>query len=166
MKRVSVTVVVLLFALSPAFAGAELYWYFVAYDKDINVALQKLRKEEFEAGRYNPVVRHLDFPITASSPKPGAKHKSIAQAIKAAGADGTRSILDIEKVGKRADYSVAAPLSDEKLKKLFGTPRPSRALVESKMDFLEEVERGHCVYILFYKEERPVEILFAGYSFD
>ena len=34
------------------------------------------------------------------------------------------------------------------------------------MDFFEDLERGHCVYIVAYKNGAPDEILFAGYSFD
>jgi hypothetical protein len=36
--------------------GTEPYWYFVEYQSDIDGALQELRKREFEAGRYNPVM--------------------------------------------------------------------------------------------------------------
>ena len=33
--------------------GGEPWFYFVAYQKDINSALQALRRREFQAGRYN-----------------------------------------------------------------------------------------------------------------
>ncbi len=53
--------------------GAEPYFYFVKFNPDIDAALQELREREFKAGRYNPVIPHLDFPVTANSPAPGAQ---------------------------------------------------------------------------------------------
>jgi hypothetical protein len=60
--------------------GGSPYWYFVAYEKDVNNALQTLREREFEAGRYHPVLRFPAFPVTESSPRPGAQHRSIKAA--------------------------------------------------------------------------------------
>jgi len=37
---------------------------------------------------------------------------------------------------------------------------------QQNMDFLEDLERGHCVYIVAYKDATPDELLFAGYSYD
>jgi hypothetical protein len=73
--------------------GGHPCYYFVPYEEDIGAALQKLRKREFEAGRYNPAIPFLDFPIGPASPAPGKQHSSIQQALDASDADGTRSIL-------------------------------------------------------------------------
>lgn len=146
--------------------GAHPYWYFVPYQRDINKALQELRQREFQAGRYNPVMRFPEFPVDTRFPSLGAQHKSIEQAIAAADADGTRSILDIESVEDEQDPGVAAPLDDETLETYFETTEPTHEAIEENMDFLEEVERGHCVYIVVYKEDQPHEIFFAGYSYD
>jgi hypothetical protein len=62
------------------------------------------------AGRYNPVMRPLNSQSEPTSPAPGAKHRSIAQALEASGEDGTRSILDIERLAREPDYQVAVPL--------------------------------------------------------
>jgi hypothetical protein len=70
--------------------GAEPYWYFVRYEQDLNEALQKLRKREFQAGRYNPVIPLLDFPIDSNLPCPGPQHKTIQEALDDAAEDGTR----------------------------------------------------------------------------
>ena len=43
---------------------------------------------------------------------------------------------------------------------------PTREMVEQNMDFLEDVDRGHCVYIVMYKNGKPDEFFFAVYSFD
>jgi len=52
------------------------------------------------------------------------------------------------------------------LKALYKTDKPTRKMVEENMGFLGEVERGKCVYVVVYKGPKPVEILFAGYSYD
>jgi hypothetical protein len=146
--------------------GAEPYWYFMRYEQDLNEALQKLRRQEFQVGRYNPVIPLLDFPIDSNSPCPGAQHSSIQEALDDAAEDGTRSILDIEKIADEPDFCVAAPLDMEILEELYGTTEPTREMIENNMDFFEGIERGNCIYIIVYKDEKPDEILFAGYSFD
>ena len=39
-------------------------------------------------------------------------------------------------------------------------------MVEENMSFLEDVDRGHCVYLVLFKNGKPSEIFFAGYSYD
>jgi hypothetical protein len=146
--------------------GACPYWYFEKYRPDVNAVLQELRQREFKAGRYNPVVSFPEFPLRPDSPSPGAQHTSIGEAIRAAADDGTRSILDLGRVSAKPEFGAVAPLSDELLDCLYGTIRPTREMVELEMDFLEDIERGHGVYIILHKDNRPDEILFAGYSFD
>jgi hypothetical protein len=146
--------------------GAEPYFYFVPYQPDTNAALQELRAREFRAGRYNPVMPFLSFPIDPNAPSPGAQHASIAEAFEDADADGTRSILDLERIAKEPDYGAVAPLDPAVLETLYGTSQPSRAMVEENMDFFEDIERGQGIYLVVYKDGQPDEILFAGYSFD
>jgi hypothetical protein len=146
--------------------GAHAYFYIVKYQPDLSRALQELREQEFRAGRYNPMMPLLSFPIGPSSPAPGPAHASIQQAIEASDADGTRSILDIQAIADEPDFCVAAPLPDAKLKSLYGTTQPGRQMVEQNMAFFEDIERGHCVYVILYNGGAPDEILFAGYSFD
>lgn len=95
--------------------GAEPYFYYTPYQPDLNVALQTLREREFRAGRYNPAVPLLDFPITENSPAPGAQHPSIEAALSATDADGSRSILDILRVS-----DTPCPFSRDELEKLLG----------------------------------------------
>jgi hypothetical protein len=146
--------------------GGQPYWYFVDYNSDLDKALQDLRDREFRAGRYNPAMRFIDFPLSSESLAPGPKHKSIEAALKASAEDGTRSILDIEKVGTKPDYCVATPLEQRALEALYGTTQPTHEMVENNLDFLEQVERGHCVCFTIYRDGNPCEIIFAGYSFD
>ncbi len=146
--------------------GAEPYFYFVKYQPDINGALQKLRQQEFAAGRYNPVMPFLKFPIGPHSPAPGAQHDSIEEALGDTDADGTRSILDLQGIADEPDFCVAAPLDDQVLKRLYGTTKPTREMKIEEGDFWEDLERGHGIYIILYKDDQPDEIFFAGYSFD
>jgi hypothetical protein len=140
--------------------------YFVAYQPDIGKALHDLRRQEFAAGRYNPVQRYLATPITSESPALGAGHVSIEAAVKAAGSEGTRSILDMNRIGQRPEDGVATPLPTARLVELFGTAEPTREMVEANDDFFEDIGRGRGVYIVVYDRGKPSEICFAGYSYD
>jgi hypothetical protein len=147
--------------------GGHPWFYFVEYEPDVNAALQKLRQREFEAGRYNPAVDFPEFPQTADSPAPGARHDSIEEAIEDADADGTRSILDMERVSDEPDFNAVTPMARETLLELFGTDRPTREMIDESDELFELMdERGQGVYVIVYEGERPSEIFFAGYSFD
>jgi hypothetical protein len=146
--------------------GAQPYWYFTRYEKDVESALDKLRRREFEAGRYNPVMPFIEFPIDPAAESPGAQHLSIQHARDAADMDGTRSILDIEEIGDMIQIGVAAPLDDESLEDLYETAQPTHEMIEANMDFFEKIDRGEAIYIVVYKDGKPDELFFAGYSFD
>lgn len=146
--------------------GAHPYWYFTRYDADVDAALQKLRRQEFEAGRYNPVMRFIGFPLDPATTSPGPRHASRDQARAAADAEGTRSILDIDAVGDASDFGIAAPLDDAALEDLFGTTEPTHEIVESNLDVFDQIERGQAIYIVVYRDGKPDELFFAGYSFD
>jgi hypothetical protein len=143
--------------------GGHAWTYFVPYQLDILAAMLALRRREFEAGRYNPAVR---FPMDLSAASPGAQHASIEAALEASDADGTRSILDMERIGESPDYGVVVSLPLERLEELYGTQRPTRKMIEDNMDFLDDIGRGEGVYVIVYKEGSPSEIFFAGFSYD
>jgi hypothetical protein len=153
--------------------GGHPYWYVVPYESDIDAALQKLRQREFEAGRYNPVIRFLDFPIDPNSPSPGRQHESVLEALEATGADGTRSILDMMRgvlpspygIGKDP-YAGVSPLTESDRIAFFGDARPSREAVEKFGPLWERLERGTAIYVVLYANGEPNEIYFAGISFD
>ena len=76
--------------------GGHPYWYFVSYEGDAGQALDALREREFLAGRYNPVLRYIEFDDPGfSAQQPGPQHDSIEAAMEAALEEGTRSILDV-----------------------------------------------------------------------
>jgi hypothetical protein len=174
--------------------GAHPYWYYTDYESDLSLALEKLRNREFQAGRYNPAIPFLDFPITENSPAPGAKHSSIEAALEASDADGTSSILDIlcisdqpyplvkDKLTGEVNFEILAtvfntafPLRSEELLALFGTEKPTHEIIESTIfgnsgndatsDFWD-IDRGTARYIIVYQENQPREIFLIGYSFD
>ncbi|MDA8377600.1 MAG: hypothetical protein M0Z50_11215 [Planctomycetia bacterium] len=146
--------------------GADPYCYFVDYESDTNAALQRLREREFRAGRYNPVMSYPGFMIKPQSPAPGAQHATIEQAIAAAGEDGTRSILDLRSVGDSPDFGVAARVPEEKLEMLFETTQPTHEMIESELSIFDDLDRGHGACIVVYKDGKPSELFFAGYSYD
>ena len=172
--------------------GSHPYFYFTPYQSDIGAALQELRREEFEAGRYDPALRMSDlgddgptymfefeFPPTAQSVAPGARHATIGEALDAAAESGTGSILDIVGVSKRPQWFHASPLPGKTLDKLFGTERPSRKRLEAVLFgedapaevnvddlFWDPIERGQARYIVTYEGGVPDQIFFLGFSVD
>jgi len=119
-----------------------------------------------QAGRYNPVVQFPEFPISGDYPGPGAKHVSIEAAIEASDPDGTRSILDMNRVGTAPDYCVVVPLAGETMFDLYGTDKPTKDMVVQNMGFFNDIERGRGIDMVVFSGDTPSEILFAGYSFD
>jgi hypothetical protein len=167
--------------------GANPYFYFTPYRKDIQAALEALRQREFTAGRYDPAMQAADppsymflfnFPPDDTSPAPGARHNSIEEAIDAGAESGTRSILDIMRITDEPDYSAACPLSSDHLLELFGTTQPTRDLIERVLigggplagnvgsEFWEPIDRGQGRYVVVYENSEPCEIFFAGMSWD
>jgi hypothetical protein len=148
--------------------GAEPWMYFVPYQTDINKALQELRAREFTAGRYFPAMMglFLHIPIEPGSPSPGAQHASIEEAMAAADATGTQSILDMFSVSKEPQYFAVSPMDEEALDAVFRTTQPTHEMAAGNFELFDDIERGHGVYAVIYKDGKPDEILFAGYSFD
>lgn len=146
--------------------GALTYFYFVPYNPDFNKALQELRNREFKAGRYNPVIPFPDFPVSEDSPSPGPEHESIEDAVKAAMSDGTRSILDLDKVSNESGNGIARVLSDDELIEYFDTARIEKSTMYKYAEFPLEIERGQGFCLPLYDNGEPVELLFFGMSYD
>jgi hypothetical protein len=148
--------------------GAHPYWYFVPYDPDVQGALRALREREFAAGRYSPVVRMPVF--GAREPEsfvPAHPNISAACEEAARSGEGTRSILDIARVSQEREMGSAAPLAEDQIIDMFDSSRPTREVVEARLEEVFGVlDRGECVYVSIYDGEEPTELLFAGYSYD
>lgn len=106
--------------------GAEPRSHFVPYRDDIDRALQALKEREFAAGRYRNVYASGSAPAT------------IEEAVERCDADGTGSILDAigvadgphEPGAEGPNFCSVAPMAPEPSIDLFGTERPTRAMVE------------------------------------
>lgn len=146
--------------------GARPYWYLIPYEEDFNAALSKLRMREFKAGRYNPVIPFPEFPVSDESPAPGAQHADVSQPLMQTEGEGTRSILDLERVSEANDYCVARTLSDAELLKYFGTTKPSAEIIQMNSGFFNDIERGKGLCIVVFENEIPLDLFFVGYSFD
>lgn len=152
--------------------GGEPWHYFVPYRTNTNSALENLREQEFLAGRYRD--------CRASAEELIEEYGNVQSAIEAifteSEPDGTASILDMFRVSDDPEPCAVAPLSNDVLRELFGTDKPTRKIVESILiyekepeaweKFWDSIDRGEGRYIVLYKKEQPTEIFFAGYSFD
>jgi hypothetical protein len=149
--------------------GARFWSYFVPYQKDIGAALEALREQEFRAGRfYQPSLVSPGFigrilGRVPSKPKPP---RSIREAIKIADAEGTRSILDMERISDTPASSAVSPVPRDELRRLLGTEQPTREIVEKCEELVESIDRGQGIFVVTYQQGEPGEIYFAGYSFD
>ena len=131
--------------------GAEPYDYTVSYDPDIQGALDKLRKRVFDSGDYNGAEFNPATPEAA---------------LEMTDADGTRSILDIQRISDAPDFNCAAPFTSDELKRYFGTDKPTKAMLDQSPEFWEDLGRGMARYVILYESDEPTQIYFAGYSFD
>jgi hypothetical protein len=150
--------------------GANPWSYLVDYQPDINAALQALRQQEFEAGRYSPAIDYAEFPLRSGHPGSGAQHASIEAAIEDADADGTQTILDIRGISEERLPGTASQLEPLELLNVFGTEMPTVDMVDDEDEVPGEIfdfiGRGQSVYIILYKDRQPKKLLFVGYSYD
>jgi hypothetical protein len=131
--------------------GADPYEYFVPYQANVQLALDRLRAEVFESGEFNGAE------LGPATPE---------EALEMADADGTASILDIQRISDHPDFFCAAPFSSAKLRQFFGTDKPSRDDIEQADEYWDELDRGQARYVVVYEDDQPSELYFAGYSFD
>jgi len=139
-------------------SDSDLWQYCVPYNKDIQKALDSLRRREFEAGR---------FYLSKKRPK------TIDEAIKNGDASATRSILDMETVSRTKDMNAVSQVPAKRLRALFHTDKPTHAMIENAskkgssglQQLLEEWGKGEGLYIITYSGGKPSEIYFAGWSF-
>jgi hypothetical protein len=131
--------------------GAEPWSYFVPFESSVEAALEKLRQSVFQSGEFR-----------GSESKPATPE----EAVENMEADGTASILDIIQVSEAPEFCSVSPLPASQLIAFFGTAQPTHEAIEANMDFYEDIERGQGIYIVVYKDGKPDEYFFAGYSFD
>lgn len=149
--------------------GGEPWKLRVPWQADVSKVLDEARARVFHDKRYTPVpgrafetLEALDAFFT------GEPEFDEAGEWSGEGADGTRSILDIRAVGPEPAPGVTAPLGDDELIALFGTPRPTSAQLtpERESALYEQLSRGDSLYVVLYAADGPAEIVFYGYSWD
>jgi hypothetical protein len=131
--------------------GAMPWSYFVPFEQSVETALAKLREKVFESGEYR-----------GSELNPATPTDALINME----ADGTASILDIMSVSETPDMCSVCPLPAAQLNALFGTTQPTHDMIDSNHAFYEDIERGQGIYIVVYKDGKPDEYFFGGYSFD
>lgn len=146
--------------------GSHLWWYVEPYEPDVAAVLHRVQQREFQAGRYSPVIPYPAFPVTVNSPAPGTPHDSIDDALEAADADGTRTILDVPGLAASEDDWGMRQLSDEALLNLFGTTQPALTQVQASDALTEPLGRGESLYVVAYAAGQPAHLYFTGYSCD
>jgi hypothetical protein len=131
--------------------GGEAWSYFTPFEKSVHAALEKLRDQVFESGKFR-----------GSEMEPGSPEEALANMED----QGTASILDITDVSPTPEFCAVSPLPDEELESYFGTTEPTHEMILENQDFFEPIERGQGIYMTVYNNGRPSEYFFAGYSFD
>lgn len=159
--------------------GASSWSYLVPFQPDIDKALQELRQQVFEDGSYYKPAKwyrllyergiiddqKLQNKLKELELEP--EPKTIQQLIQLRGHEGTHSIIDIEKISLVPTFRAISPLTQQELKDLFGSDRPTREMVKQKAEDLQVVrDRWQGVYVVIYKGESPSEIFFTGISGD
>jgi hypothetical protein len=102
----------------------------------------------------------------ADTPGPGARHATVREAMEDADADGTRSILDMERIGTVPDCGVVTEAPSDLVLELFGILEPTREMVKQDLSIVAALERGQGMYVIVYRDGKPSEIFFAGLSYD
>jgi hypothetical protein len=148
--------------------GASQWDYYVPYQQDLNVALQQLRREVFEAGEYYWVNGADWRPEEEREPRPQTLEE--LWEVELVHEAGTHSILDVFLVldpDDTPDYyaNLVEAVTAEEALELLGTAKPTRAHVKDFDVFPRERWVGRCA-VLHDDEGKPQEIYFWGHSGD
>jgi hypothetical protein len=146
--------------------GASHWHYYVPYQEDLDVALQQLRRDVFEAGDYYWVNGADWRPEEEREPRPPTL-EALWQAELVHEA-GTHSILDVFQVvgpDDTPDCNTVEPVTAEEARELLGTDRLTRAHVKDFDVFPRSRWVGRCA-VLHDDRGKPEEIYFWGHSGD
>ena len=162
--------------------GASSWDYFVPHQQSIENALNELREQVFRSGKFflRPQME-INPDSFADAPEEIReqvlawieREKSFSQptTLKALidwnGEEGTHSIIDVEHVSPIPAFGSASPFSTNQLIEIFGTDKPERSMIEQqKSEIARMRKRWEASYIVVYKDGKPDEIFFSGYSGD
>jgi len=97
---------------------------------------------------------------------------SIEELLEKQGESGTHSILDIQHISEAPEFRAVSPMPLKELKRIFGTDKPTRKMVEARLgdyDLVEHPlvsERWQGIYFAIYCDDEPDGIFFMGTSGD
>jgi hypothetical protein len=147
--------------------GASGWDYLVPYRPEVAEALLDLQAQVFNDGDYYQYWRLF------GTPRPETIEDLWAAKETPDFWDvGTHSILDIDKIASVSEPDspgAIRALSAPEMHAVLGTDRPTRTDFERALpgsDSLLDVPRWSGRYVILYKDERPDEIAFWGYSGD
>ena len=163
MPRVRAMLVLLAIAMPATVRAGGSEWRNLApYSDDVAKVMEQLKWEVLRSGDYY-------------KRNPKRKPKSPQQALQMSGEEGTHSIMDMAKVSRveagrfKCEVATVCPLPKADLVKLFGSDRPTRAMVEAydKRLALSTFQLGGSgVWIKVYEGATPKWLYFAGVSGD
>ena len=155
--------------------GASGWYYFIPYKEDPEEALGDLKKREFSAGNY--VFLPLGWVYVRDklkeAPEMEAKLPKTLEdlyhflAEEELEFEGTHSILDIRGLDLLHNAFPGTNISEEHYRSVFKDLKPDRKkIIELGYPFMEYKGRFGCTFLTVYKDEKPVEYYFVGYSGD
>jgi hypothetical protein len=153
------------------------YWdYFVPYESDVNAALQKLRDEVFRTKQYSSsglMSEDSNADSESFDDENSESPATIEDLLQQEGESGTNSILDITHISQAPEFASVSLMPAQMLRKIFGTDKPTREMVEAKRGYpeltddnplLEEGWQG--TFFTVYRGTEPDQIYFVGSSGD
>ncbi|MEH1165324.1 hypothetical protein V6V47_08050 [Micromonospora sp. CPCC 205539] len=146
--------------------GASGWGYFVAYQPDLDAALDALREEMFTEGRY--WWAHGPIPNSARDcdDRPTTMEELFGDEL--AQETGTHSILDVHRVlseGEQPAFGTVQPVTATEALRHAGTERLTREHVDAIDSLAERSWLGRCA-VLHDTQGQPEEIYFWGFSGD
>jgi hypothetical protein len=143
-------------------AGGSEWRNLAPYSDDVAKVMEQLKREVLRSGNYY-------------KRNPKRKPRSPEQALQMNGEDGTHSIMDMAKVSLveagrfKCEVATVCPVPKADLVKLFGSDRPTRAMVETydkRLALATFQSSWSAVWIKVYEGATPKWLYFAGVSSD
>ncbi|GIF45633.1 hypothetical protein DFJ67_0733 [Asanoa ferruginea] len=147
--------------------GASWWDYYVAYQPDLDAALDELRQHVFDTGDYWWAVPYqfgtsaADFPNRPRTEDELWEPERVRQS-------GTHSILDMDRMvadGEKPEISTVQPVSEAEALAKIGVAKLTRDHVEALKPLAEQRWFGRCA-VLHNAAGEPEEIYFWGFSGD
>lgn len=146
--------------------------YFSISNEDFAIRQHDLRSqlelyELTNTKRYNELLAAVKPLLELDATQPP---KTIEELILRNETEGTHSILDVDRIDTEPDFGVITPLDKDSIVEVFGTDKPTRYEIEEVLHEGWSVgnlcDRWEGIYVIVYRQGKPDEIFFAGYSGD